>query len=68
MLGLAGYTRFGWVVRDASMLLENKKEGEVGEREGSKAGWAVIGRKKFEKIMIQDGSLVAIYHRRWKKG
>lgn len=56
------------MVRDASMLLENKKEGEVGEREGSKAGWAVIGRKKFEKIMIQDGSLVAIYHRRWKKG
>ncbi len=33
MLGLAGYMRFGWVVRDASMLLENKKEGEVGERE-----------------------------------
>ena len=68
MLGLAGSTRFGWVVRDASMLLENKKEGEVGEKEGPKAGWAVTGRKKVEKIVIQDGSPVAIYHRPWKEG
>ena len=66
MLRLVGYTRFGWVVRDASMLLENEKEGEVGEKEGDKAGWAITGRKKVEKIMVVDGSPVAIYHRPWK--
>ena len=33
MLGLAGYTRSGWVTGDASMLLESEKEKGGGRKE-----------------------------------